>query len=363
MRFLATLMAAGLSWAAAGCGGECATSGDCKADEVCTDKTCVKKVIPPPLMARDAGAQPDAAPAPDAFVISPDAAPAPDAAPVPDAMIFADAGPTDDASIQDASVDGGTTPTGIERVGLLQVSTTLTTTSTEMRVLSSFWEHPESGLIAMSSSPNATCVLTDRAGPRTRNRGFTGGDITVDGFLAAMSTSVLLRSSAPGVFVPTVPPMFFTMWPERQPALSYAIVAGAGAGSLGALNDTFASLPNGNPPLVSLPPDRNTPISIGAVLVEFRWTPQAMSGLTVVAELSDRTRNVVLRCEAPDSGAVLTMPQSARQDFAGRAITGPSTIEVRYERSKVVQVPLVGSALTVPTTIRHSVGIRYSTIP
>jgi len=358
MRFLVTF-AIGLSLAAMGCSGECETGGDCKSDEVCTDNACVKRVIGPPPVLNDGGVRLDAAGL-DAFIISPDAA-ASDAAPF-DGATATDAGPGADAgSYADGGppFDGGY---GIVRVGLIHVWSTATATSAELRAAGSFFEHDEPAIVDTSMSLNATCVLIDRAGPRSRARGLSGTGITIAGFVLS-PTSITLRPSTAGVFVPQTDPMFLVQWGPMQDPLRHSILPSAAAGTITSISDTLDSMPDPTPPVITSPVGNSVPLSLGRATLDFAWTPNANTGLVIVAELTDRPRNIVLRCEGTDATGAMSIPLAGRQAFLGKSPVMPLSIELRYEKSKNIVVPLAGSTDTVPTTLRHSTGIRFGATP
>jgi len=360
MKLLVTLAA--LSALASACSSECATNGDCKANEACTDNACVPKPITPPPMRSDGGGFRDAA-APDAETLT-DAAPAPDALGVgdPDASagLAHDAGPITDGGARDsgAQPDGGMGPAF---VGLIEVAAIQTPTGHQSSQSGSFFRHAEAPRLDVFGAGSGSCLLIDRVGPRDRAQGFGGTEIFISGFAASIVTQMVLFEAMPGLFENESPRPNQLVFPGApQGDLTYNISDNRRPGDLGILSDSLASLPSEGGPSLLMPSSNASPLSLGVASIDFTWSPMAGSTLFVVAEVYDAQRSLVLRCITDDSSGALTIPLVAVQEFLARSPTAPFGVDLVYEIKKTVTVPINGSTDVLDTTLRHIAGTRFT---
>ncbi len=343
MRLLPLLFLA--SWAAAGlgCADECTSAGDCKASERCVEGACAPLPPAPPLMPYDGG--------PDSGV-HPDAA---NSNPRPDAEVDGGVGP----GPSDGGDGGEPAEAGVfsERSGLIEIATISTSSipNGDRHATGRFVAYEPAGITTEYADPVVPCRLVDRRVTNGNGNGFGGAGIRVSGFTGGPGTPpfVIEPGTAPGTRglyaarqFPVVP------WVPNQ-MITYSVLASAGAGDITAVD---AMLSGDLPSSMASMPVLTTPLALAAGNLTLTWTVVGEPTLPVVAVLFDTRNTVRLRCTTTNRGTI-TIPQGPLVDFRARAAP-PFRLDLAYERSVSVAVPVVGGGV-VPTTIRHLSGVRY----
>jgi hypothetical protein len=339
---LISLLLAGM--AAACSKPECEFDSDCGRARACRESKCIDSPIPPPpppRPQREAGVDADA----DGGVITrPDASDASD-----------DAG---DGGVGAADADAGLPSNdGGFGIGTIWVfETQVPNAAPEKRATGEMQLYSAPPTAASFAMGDVACTLEDRRAIRPPIGGVSGPGIDITGFNALMlpGNSVHLSPSGPGRFDSgQLDAIYLFQGPGAM--LTFTVSAGSANGELDRATGTIAA-----PTAFSTSMDTTVPVNLRSTIL-LTWNPvQTMPPRTIVAEIADADRGLVLRCVSPDR-AMMVLPDSGRQAFLAASPRAPAWLELRAEERRTILVPIRGGG-NVSTEIRASAGVRLSTI-
>lgn len=201
-----------------------------------------------------------------------------------------------------------------------------------------------------------SCLIEETITSTGAAFGFVGRGTRVLGATGAIGSPHSLGSVGPGRFASPLPGLPGSL--DANQLLELETLSSTTTGELG-----FSSRDIYPPPALQLrAPATGTPIDLWQPIV-FGWLPSAEERTTsVVFELFDAKRRVVLRCTAPDEDGAsrhFTFPVEAVQLFLLSEPTPPAFIEASYEEVGQRTIPLVGSADELLARYVVSNGVRF----